>query len=73
MAAASNKWIRVAWRNEKRKEQTSLKKEAEKAIRKVGGTVSFDEKVQLLVKKVTLNGKKDEATEKYLEWRTRKE
>ena len=51
----------------KRKEQTSLKKEAEKAIRKVGGTVSFDEKVQLLVKKVTLNGKKDEATEKYLE------
>ena len=45
MAVASDNWIRVAWRNERRKEQTSLKKEAEKAIRKVGGTVSFDEKV----------------------------
>ena len=43
MAAATNEWIRVAWRNESRKEQTSLQKEAEKAMRKVQETVSFDE------------------------------
>ena len=43
MAAATNKWIRVAWRNESQKEQISLKKEAEKAMRKVEVTVSFDE------------------------------
>ena len=43
MAAATNEWIRVAWRNESRKEQISLKKEAEKATRKVEVTVSFDE------------------------------
>ena len=43
MAAATNEWIRVAWRNESRKEQISLKKEAEKAMRKVEVTVSFDE------------------------------
>ena len=43
MAAATNEWRRVAWRNEIRKEQISLKKEAEKAMRKVQATVSFDE------------------------------
>ena len=43
MAAATNEWIRVAWRNEIQKEQISLKKEAEKAVRKVEVTVSFDE------------------------------
>ena len=43
MAAATNEWIRVAWRNEIQKEQISLKKEAEKAMRKVEVTVSFDE------------------------------
>ena len=43
MAVATNEWIRVAWRNESRKEQISLKKEAEKAMRKVEVTVSFDE------------------------------
>ena len=43
MAAATNEWIRVAWRNESQKEQISLKKEAEKAMRKVEVTVSFDE------------------------------
>ena len=42
MAAATNEWIRVAWRNESQKEQISLKKEAEKAMRKVEATVSFD-------------------------------
>ena len=73
MAVASHKWIRVAWRNERRKEQISLKKEAEKVIKWVGGTASFDEKVELLVKKVSLNGKKDETTEKYFEWKTRDE
>ena len=30
MAAATNKWIRVAWRNESQKEQISLKKKQEK-------------------------------------------
>ena len=40
---ATNKWIRVAWRNEIQKEQISLKKEVEKAMRKVEVTVSFDE------------------------------
>ena len=43
MASATNKWIRVAWRNESQKEQISLKKEAEKAMRKVEVTGSFDE------------------------------
>ena len=43
MVAATNEWIRVAWRNEIQKEQISLKKEAEKAMRKVELTVSFDE------------------------------
>ena len=43
MAAAANEWIRVAWRNESQKVQISLKKEAEKAMRRVEVTVSFDE------------------------------
>ena len=43
MSAETNKWIRVAWRNESQKEQISLKKKAEKAMRKVEVTVSFDE------------------------------
>ena len=43
MAAATNEWIRIKWRNESQKEQISLKKEAEKAMRKVEVTVSFDE------------------------------
>ena len=38
-----NEWIRLAWRNETRKEQTSLKKEVEKAMRGVDVAVSFDE------------------------------
>ena len=42
MAAAANEWIRAAWRNESQKEQISMKKEAEKAMRKVEVTVSFD-------------------------------
>ena len=43
MATATNEWIWVAWRNESQKEQISLKKEAEKAVRKVEVTVSLDE------------------------------
>ena len=43
MVAASNEWIRVAWKNNSQKEQISLKKEVEKAMRKVEVTVSFDE------------------------------
>ena len=43
MAAATNEWIRVAWRNEVQKEQISLKKKLEKGMKKVEVTVSFDE------------------------------
>ena len=50
---------KVLWRNKIQKEQISLKKEAEKAMRKVEVTVSFVKEVQLLVKDITLNGKKD--------------
>ena len=42
MVATTIEWIRVAWRNKSRKEKVSLKKEAEKAMRKVEATVSFD-------------------------------
>ena len=35
MAVATNKWIRVVWKNESQKEQISLKKETQKAMRKV--------------------------------------
>ena len=38
-----DKWMRLAWRNESQKEQISQKKEAEKAMRNVEVTVSFDE------------------------------
>ena len=43
MAAATNECIRLAWRNERQKEQISLEKEAKKAMRKIEVTVSFDE------------------------------
>ena len=43
MAAATNEWIRVAWRNEIQIEQISLKKKLEKGMKKVGVTVPFDE------------------------------
>ena len=42
MAAATNKWIKVAWRNKSQREKILLKKEAEKVMRKVEMTVSFD-------------------------------
>ena len=40
MAAAKSEWIRIAWRNESQKEQISLKKEVEKAMKKVEVIVS---------------------------------
>ena len=43
MATATNEWIMVAWKNEIRKEQTSLKREAEKAMRNVNAIVPFGE------------------------------
>ena len=43
MALSTNKWMQSAWKNETRKEQTSLKKEAEKAMRSVNANVAFNE------------------------------
>ena len=43
MATSTNEWIMATWRNEIRKEQTSLKREAEEAMRNVNSVVSFDE------------------------------
>ena len=51
MAAATNEWIRVSWRNESQIEQTSLKKEAKKTLGKVEVTVSFDEGSVIIGKK----------------------
>ena len=59
MTATTKEWIRVAWRNESQKEQISLKKEAEKVMRKGEMTVSFDEGSV-----ITLNGKDNGKTEK---------
>ena len=39
MAAAKSEWIRISWGNESQKKQISLKKEAEKEIRKIEVTV----------------------------------
>ena len=44
MTAATNEWIRAAWRNESQKEQISL----------VEGTISFDEG-SVIIGKETLN------------------
>ena len=56
MVATTIEWIRVAWRNKSRKEKVSLKKEAEKAMRKVEATVSFDRaKTPLGFQKITSN------------------
>ena len=57
MAAVTNKWIREAWRNGSQKEQISLKKKAEKAMRKVGVTVSIGEASVIIGK------------ESYIEWK----
>ena len=43
MATSTNEWIAAAWRNEIRKEQISLKREAERIMRDVNTIVSFDE------------------------------
>ena len=57
MAAATNKLIRVAWSNKSQKEQISLKKKAEKEMRKVKINVSF-EKGSVIIGK-----------ENYTEWK----
>ena len=43
MATSTNEWIAAAFRNEIRKEQTSLEREAERIMRDVNTIVSFDE------------------------------
>ena len=43
MASTTNEWIKLAWKNESRKEQTSVKKEAERVMRNVNAEVSFEE------------------------------
>ena len=43
MALSTNKWIQSAWKNETRKEQTLLKKEAERAMWSVNANVAFNE------------------------------
>ena len=42
MATSNNEWIKVSWRNEYLKEQTSLKREAEEAMQKVDVQVEFN-------------------------------
>ena len=41
MAVSNSEWIRASWINECRKEQMSVKREAEEAMRKVNGQVEF--------------------------------
>lgn len=57
MAAAANRWMRVARRNEIQNIQISLKKKPEKSMRKEKVTVAFDEE------NVTID------EEKYTEWK----
>jgi hypothetical protein len=42
MATSNNEWIKVSWRNEYLKEQTSLKREAEEAMQRVNAQVEFN-------------------------------
>ena len=67
MAAATNKWIRVVWKNQSQKEQISLKKEVEKAMRKVEVTVSFDEGSVIIGQERYTEWKKHRKTEKDLD------
>lgn len=57
MAAAANRWMRVARRNEIQNIQIPLKKKPEKSMRKEKVTVAFDEE------SVTID------EEKYTEWK----
>ena len=43
MATSTDEWIKVAWKNEMSKEQTSLKREAEAAMRKIDVLATFGE------------------------------
>ena len=67
MAAATNKCIRVVWKNQSQKEQISLKKEVEKAMRKVEVTVSFDEGSVIIGQERYTEWKKHRKTEKDLD------
>ena len=62
MAAATNKWIKAAWRNESWIEQISLKKEVENEGSVITGKESYTEWKEKMVK-----------SEKDLKWRTKKE
>ena len=42
MATSNNEWIKVSWRNEYMKEQTSLKIVAEEVMRSVNAQVEFN-------------------------------
>ena len=41
MVTSTDKWIKVAWKNETNKEQTSLKREAEAAMSKMHVRATF--------------------------------
>ena len=43
MATSTDEWIKVAWKNEMSKEQTSLKREAKAAMRKMDELAMFGE------------------------------
>ena len=58
MATSSNEWIRTAWKNEIYKEQISIKRAAENAMRKVNVITIFDEGT------VTIS------EERHTEWKT---
>ena len=62
----------AAWRNEIRKGQTSLKREAEKAMRNVGATVSFEEGSVIIGEERYILESRMEEAEKDLEQRTKK-
>ena len=42
IATSNNEWIKVAWRNENIKEQTSLKRVAEEAMGRMNAHVEFN-------------------------------
>jgi hypothetical protein len=42
MATSNNEWIKVSWRNEYLKEQTSLKREAEEEMQRVNAQVELN-------------------------------
>ena len=53
MATTANEWINVAWENEYRKEQTSSKREAEEAMRRVNVQVINDGDIMIATENYT--------------------